>query len=181
MVGSAEMSDLRGEVELFHSAAAQPDWGTRAQTIAFYALLLLPALVWAAITLPEYVFDSPELPSAVTHLLVTASPIVSKDISIFGEVTPVILAGAIIALLPKTRGSYIAAIILAGVTYILYINLGLFFTGSHGEAVLASKWTEGTPAYLDASKTLLGFVSNVRVMALVVAGSIIGLKVRDAS
>jgi hypothetical protein len=181
MWGSAEMSDLRGEVERFRGAVAQPVGGPRVQTIAFYALLLLPALVWAAIALPEYLFNSPELSSAVTHLLVAASPVVSKDISIFGEVTPVILAGAIIALLPKTPGSNIAAIILAAVTYILYINLGLFFAGNHGEAVLASKLTEGTPAYAEANKTILSFVSNVRIMALVVAGSIIGLKVRDAS
>jgi hypothetical protein len=150
------------------------------RTKIFYLLLLSPIFIWALIVAPGWVFDDPELPKKLTYALVFVSPVVSGDISIFGQVTPVILAGAIISLLPKKDGINFSAIVLAAAIYVLYIYLGWFFADGAGSTLIDRLWhTDDEKAA--SGKTILSFVANIRTMALVVAASIIGLRVRETT
>lgn len=71
----------------------------------FYVLLLIPTIVWIILVIPVYVptLNLPDYSSSIVYAIVTASPLVGGDISIFGEVTPIILAGLTIALMPKSH------------------------------------------------------------------------------
>jgi hypothetical protein len=120
----------------------------------------------------------PEISSAIVYSIVTASPLVGGDISIFGEVTPIILAGGIIALLPNSEhGSNMFAFAEAVLIYALFIQLSVFFSTGEGVALLSNNW----PDIAGPKKTILGIVSNIRIMSIVVAASILGFKVKSES
>jgi hypothetical protein len=143
--------------------------------VLFYLLLSLPVVLWAGIVLP---FNSwPDISAAVVYWIVAAFPLVTSDISIFGEITPVILAGAIIALRPSTTLSNIIACIVCIIIYLLYIYLSVFFLKERGVALLS--YTSGGD-YVASQKTILAFVSNIRIMSIVVAASILGFEVKNS-
>jgi hypothetical protein len=148
------------------------------RVMAFYAFLVLPIALWALLVLPVYLANIPDLASAIVYAVVAVSPIVGGDVSIFGEITPVILAGAIIALMPSSKGDIkISAIILAVIAYVLFIQLTVFFSSGRGVAILSATWDEIS----QPQKIILGLISNIRVMAIVVAASILGFKVKASN
>jgi hypothetical protein len=132
----------------------------------------LPIIVWIAIVIPFWAGDA-DFPAGLVSAIVTAAPLIAGDISVVGEMTPGILAGFIIALLPSSQyETTIKAVALAALIYFLYIYLAIFFSGEKGELLL------GVHSH-DVStdrKTILSVCSNVRVTAIAVAASIIGLK-----
>jgi hypothetical protein len=114
--------------------------------------------------------EKPEISSAVLYGIVVVSPLVGGDMSIVGEITPMILAGASIALLPNSKGtSNLFAFAECILIYILYIQLSLFFSTGEGVALLYSNW----PDIAGPKKIILGIVSNIRIMAVLIAASIL--------
>jgi len=148
--------------------------GLPMKVVAFYSVLSLPIIAWGLIVLPWWL-KSYEIPAAVVYAAIMATPLIAGDMSIVGEITPVILAGAIIALLPNSSWQVkVSAVLLAIITYILYIQLSIFFSGA-GQGLIG-------PEFSDISRPkmrLLSLISNVRVTAIVVAASLIGLKLRN--
>jgi hypothetical protein len=146
----------------------------------FYCLLAVPILAWMGIVLPNFLYEpAVGFSAAMITTAVAISPVVGGDLSIFGEITPVVLAGSVIALMPKSQDSkYLAvglAVGLAVVSYALFIHLSVFFSSGPGIGLLAASYDP-----IDApQKVILNLVSNVRVMAIVVAASILGFKVKS--
>lgn len=147
------------------------------KTVAFYMLLLLPILFWAVLVLPIYLLPNSEASTLILSSVVDASKLVGGDISLFGEVTPVILAGAIIALSPSSKQNInLLAIFIAVVSYILFIHLTVFLTSGKGAGVISATWDDP-----EKKKVLLGVISNIRTMTAVIAASLIGLKIKPAA
>jgi hypothetical protein len=143
------------------------------RTFVFYSILSLPIIVWTAIVIPFWAGDT-DFPAALVSAIVKAAPLIAGDISVVGEITPGILAGLIIALLPS--GQYettIKAVALAVIIYFLYIYLAIFFADTKEGARLLGLISHDPPT---DRKTILSVCSNVRVTAIAVAASIIGLK-----
>lgn len=104
----------------------------------------------------------------------SASPLVGGDISLFGEITPVVMAGLIIALMPKTSSvNYIAAF-LAFISYILFVHLSWFFLSGPGVGLISLDFDK----IAGPQKTILSLVSNIRIMVAVILASILGFKIR---
>jgi hypothetical protein len=92
------------------------------RTFTFYGLLAVPILAWMGIVLPNFFYESGVgISATMINAAVTLSPVVGGDLSIFGEVTPVILAGSIIALMPTSKDVKYLAVGLAVVSYLLFI------------------------------------------------------------
>jgi hypothetical protein len=145
---------------------------------AFYVLLLVPLVLWVLLVVPVAFSSDPTLSDNLVYGIVSISPIVSGDLSIFGEVTPVVLAGAIIALMPNSKSEIRpVAIFLAVLSYLLFIHLTVFFTSGEGVGVISANFDN----IEEPKKILLGVISNVRVVMIVVAASIIGFKVKRTS
>lgn len=145
------------------------------KTAAFYGLLSLPIILWAVLFLPIYILPSSDLSTHILSSIVDASKIIGADISIFGEVTPAILAGAIIALSPGSKQNInLAAIFIAVLSYIFFLQLTIFFTSGQGAGVISATWDQPD----EPRKALLGAISNIRTMTIVIAASIIGLKIK---
>jgi hypothetical protein len=145
---------------------------------AFYGLLSVPIILWAILVLPIYFSAGPDLSSNLVYGIVAVSPIVGGDVSLFGEVTPVVLAGAIIALLPNTKQDIkLIAIFMAILSYVLFVHLTIFFTSGPGVGLISANWDKID----EPRKILLGVMSNIRVMAIVIAASIVGFKVKPVS
>jgi hypothetical protein len=132
-------------------------------------------ILWALLVLPISLSTIPELSNKLVYAIVAVSPIVGGDVSLFGELTPVVLAGAIIALLPNTKQDIkLIEIFIAILSYFLFIHLTVFFTSGSGAGVISANWDNTD----EPKKILLGVISNIRVMAIVIAASIIGFKVK---
>jgi uncharacterized membrane protein len=151
----------------------------RVQSAAFYGLLSLPIVFWALVVLPNYFFDLSPISTGMVYAAVTASPLIGGDVSIFGEVTPMLLAGAIIALIPKPKnGVDVIAIALAVASYVLFIQLSIYFSSGPGMAILYSDWHDNIA---EPQKIILKLVANVRVMAIVVAAAILGYNIKGTA
>jgi hypothetical protein len=136
----------------------------------------VPILAWILIVLPNFFYESGVgISATLLSAAVGLSPVVGSDLSIFGEVTPVILAGSIIALMPKSEEVKYLAVGLAFISYLLFIHLSFFFSSGAGIGLIAANFDP-----IDApQKVILNLVSNVRVMAIVVAASILGFKIKS--
>jgi hypothetical protein len=144
---------------------------------AFYLLLCIPIVVWAAVVIPNYLsfLDSVNYSAAIVAAAVAVSPVVGGDISVFGEVTPVILAGSIIALMPaQAQNVNYAAIGLALCSYLLFVHLSVYFTSGQGVGLLEFTF----PSIAEPQKIVLSLIANVRVMAIVICAAILGFKVK---
>jgi hypothetical protein len=159
-------------------------WGSAGKKYISYGLLSIPIIAWAMLVLPNYatIFLPDTFPNAyilstvVVKAIVTVSPLVIGDISIFGEITPIILAGAIITLLPGTRGTPNApAVVLALIAYFMFLHLSIYFSSGAGTALLSADFDD----IQGPQKTVLTLVSNIRVMAIVIAGTIVGFSVKS--
>jgi hypothetical protein len=149
--------------------------GPALRSVAFYFLLSLPILAWALVVVPNHLFGLADISLAIVYAAVTVSPLVGGDVSIFGEVTPVLLAGAILALTPKSKGRInVLAIGLAVLTYALFLHLSVYFSSGPGVGLLAADWSN----IEEPQRTILKLVSNVRVMAIVLAAAILGINVK---
>lgn len=96
----------------------------------------------------------------------------------FGEVTPMLLAGAIIALIPKRQsGIDLVAVGLALLSYVLFIHLSVYFTSGPGLAILNADWND----IEGPQKIILKLISNVRVMSIVVAAAILGFNIKGTA
>jgi len=149
------------------------------RTAAFYFLLCVPIAIWGVVVLPN-LFSFNEFVNYSATLVASAvaiSPVVGGDISVFGEITPVVLAGAIVALMPAQaeRINY-AAIGLALCSYFLFVHLSIYFTSGPGVGLLEFKFHSIT----DPQKIILNLVGNVRVMAIVICATILGFKVKTS-
>jgi hypothetical protein len=166
-------------------------WGMFNKTTGLYALMSAPVLMWALLYVPD--FASVEWPdrfsfgydisNAIVQSIVYAAPLISGDISVFGEITPVLFAGAIIALLPPSKDRVaVPAVVLAGLAYVAYIHLGYFFSTGAGFDILSATYpdTGAHPDIHEAQKVVLSLVSNVRTTSLVILGTIYGLRVRES-
>lgn len=162
------------------------------KTTALYALMCAPLLFWALLVVPEYA--SVEWPdrfsfgdyvsSVIVRAVVYAAPLISGDISIFGEITPVLFAGAIIALLPPSKGGVaLPAVVLAALVYLTCIHLGYFFSNDAGYNILSATYPDqgSHPDIHDAQKVVLSLISNIRTTSLVILGTILGLRVRETN
>jgi hypothetical protein len=158
--------------------------GLTNKTTIFFGLLSIPILAWVVLVLPNYVTillpnsfpNAYMISSGFMKALVSVSPLVTGDISVFGEITPIILAGALIALLPDSRGvPNIPAIALAVVAYFMFLHLSIYFSSGAGAALLSADFDD----IQKAQQTLLTLISNVRVMAIVIAGAIVGINVKS--
>ena len=152
------------------------------RTVLFYILLLIPIILWIIVVIPAYAsaLRLPDYSTEIVYATVSASPFVGGDISIFGEVTPIILAGLILALMPKSSEINYFAIILAIVSYALFIQLSVFFSpGGPGVGLISANW-DGEQ-FDKAQKTILGVVSNLRMTMIVIAASILGFKVKGGN
>jgi hypothetical protein len=150
------------------------------RTIVFYALLSIPIVIWVIFVLPNSVvtfFPNAYLIStAAVQAAVSASPLIAGDISIFGELSPIILAGSIIALLPDSHGRLnVYALAVALVGYLMFLHLSIYFSTGGGAGLISSADFHDIQR---ARETLLALVSNVRIMIIVVAGAIIGINVK---
>jgi hypothetical protein len=150
------------------------------RTIGFYALLSIPIVIWAIFVLPNSVvsfFPNAYLISrTAVQAVVSASPLVAGDISLFGEFSPIILAGSIIALIPDSHGRLnVYALAVALVGYLLLLYLSVYFSTGAGAGLIASADFHDIQR---ARETLLSLVSNVRIMIVVVGGAIIGINVK---
>jgi hypothetical protein len=161
-------------------------WGLNKTAAAVYGLLTIPILVWALLVLPNdaTLYAPDRFPSAymisgsVVQAIVGASPLVASDISIFGEITPIIMAGAIIALLRSSREApRVPAICLAIVAYLLFLHLSIYFYSGPGADLLSSVFDN----IEKPQKSLLSLVANVRVMVIVIAGAMLGLTIKNGS
>ena len=126
--------------------------------IAFYLCLFIPIAGWAAVVLPTYFGRFEDLPYIIVKTCIDLSPVVAGDLSLFGEITPVVLAGAIIALMPPAKQNVDwGAAALALLTYFLYIQLNVFFVSGPGAGLIASIGQNEAADH----KTVSTFVSNV--------------------
>jgi hypothetical protein len=152
--------------------------GAVMQIAVFYLSLFFPILIWAAIVLPNYIINSSGISTAVIYSIVSVSPLVGGDISLFGEITPVILAGLIITLLPASKdGTNYLAIFIALLDYLAFLHLNIYFSDGPGVGLISANWDN----IVEPQKILLSVVSNIRTTAIVIAFSILGLKVRPAA
>jgi hypothetical protein len=148
------------------------------QRWAFYLLLCIPILAWASVVLPTYFLNTLDIAVGLVYAIVTVSPVVGGDFSIFGELTPIVLAGSIIALMPKSQNEInYFAVLLAIVSYLLFIHLSVFFSSGPGVGLLSVNWNQ----IAGPQKTILNLVSNVRVMAIIVGASLLGFKVKSTA
>lgn len=148
------------------------------RAFAFYACLSIPIIAWALIVLPNYLLTGTDVSTAMVYAVITLSPVIGGDFSIFGEITPMILAGSIIALMPQAKDDInYSAILLAITSYLLFIHLSVYFSNGPGAGLIAANWDNPT----NSQKVVLNLVSNVRVMAIVVAAAILGFKVKGGA
>lgn len=142
---------------------------------AFYFALMLPIVAYILIVVPSAFDETHIISQGVLDIILRISPILGSDLSIFGEVTPFLLAGSIIALMPiDDEKSKTAAVIICFVIYLLYIHLSLYFSSGVGAGILASIASNVEIA----KKSIISIVSNVRTMSVVVAASILGFKLK---
>jgi|SRR5216684_368889 hypothetical protein len=140
-----------------------------------YVLLSLPILAWAVVVLPGWFLNDSTFSSQITYALVVASPVISGDLSVVGDFTPAAMAAAIIALLPGEKDKiHYATFVLAVISYVLFIHLGIFFSSEPGESLLRQNFADIS----NSEKVILKLVSNVRIAAFVVAATILGFKVK---
>jgi hypothetical protein len=67
----------------------------------FLVLLSLPLLAWLALKASDYLCGI-ECASKLVWIVGTVSPLIAKDISLFGEITPAAFAALVIALAPTS-------------------------------------------------------------------------------
>lgn len=145
-------------------------------TAAFFSLLSVPILAWTVIVLLAWIIPT-ELPALVVWAIVRAFPLVRQDIGIVGEITPAVLAASVLALVPALRPDQKAiGVLLAAVTYILYMQMALFFSSPYGVSLIEAHF-DGATNIADAKKTLLNLISNIRTSSLFILSSIIGLNI----
>jgi hypothetical protein len=146
------------------------------RTPGFYFLLLVPIFVWTLVVVPNYYSSSnlADFSATVVAFAVAISPVVGGDVSLFGEVTPIVLAGSIIILMPQsTKINYVAAG-LALISYFLFLHLSVYFSSGPGVGLLSERFDD----IAAPQKVILTLVSNVRVMAIVVCAAILGINVK---
>jgi hypothetical protein len=144
---------------------------------AFYFLLSIPVLGWASLVLPYYTAHE-TITLNIIQLLVGSSPVVAGDLSLFGEITPALIAGGIIAIMPTSSYSVkVIAVAIAVITYLLYIHLNIFLSGDVGEGLLSAVWFD----HDKQRTTLQTIVSNVRTMSIVTGAAILGYKINTTT
>ena len=145
------------------------------QSFLVGALLLIPILAWAIIVLPHYLNIMEEYSAVLVYMIVSISPEIADDISIFGEAAPAILAAYIITSVNSSESKFKAAAIISGtVTYFLYIHLGYYFKHGPGMGIISAEWNE----FADPQRSLLSLISNVRTTALLTVVSLLGFEIR---
>jgi ABC-type Na+ efflux pump permease subunit len=146
--------------------------------LVFYFLLCVPILAWAIVVLPnDFSLLNPDLSGAAVSYAVALSPVVGGDVSIFGEVTPVVLASLIIALVPQSNKTNYFAVCLAFVSYLLFLHLSVYFSSGTGVGILENRFRSIT----EPQKIILTLISNIRVMAIVVCAALLGFTIKSSS
>jgi hypothetical protein len=149
---------------------------SRVRVALFYGILFVPIAVYLVFVVPSLVSEWYYVSQWALNLCLKVSPILGGDLSVFGEVTPVVLAASIIGLMPggDDKARYIA-ILLCVIIYAMYLHLSLFFLNGPGAAILSSVTSDITVA----RKVIVTLISNVRIMSIVVAASILGFKIKN--
>ena len=116
----------------------------------------------------------------VVNAIVLSGPIIAKDASLVGEVTPFAFAGALVLLAPKKSETriLIASICISAVGWLIYLTLSVLL--NDGSATYEALLTviEGATGNVENSAILQAFSTGTRVLYLVVAASLLGLKIR---
>lgn len=145
----------------------------------FLMLLWIPAVSLLIEFLDIYQYADKNPGGFIAINIAKSAPIIAKDASSFGEFTPMALAGALTFLAPKKKNSiwiYISIII-------CIIGWGLYM-------ILSSQIEPGSNFFNALETTLEGNVNNgisvlqnfstgARVFYLVVAASLLGIKLRS--
>jgi len=153
------------------------------RSIAFYAILVLASIpgVLALIYITDFNGLAEDLGGGPTlEYIARGAPFISADASLFGQVTPAILAGALALLAPpKTQIS--ALVISIGLCvggWLVYLTLSMALAdGSTGYQAVET-YLEGASNSPDDVKVIQSFVSGSRVFFLVVAATLLGLRLR---
>jgi hypothetical protein len=113
-------------------------------------------------------------------VIAKSAPEIAKDTALFGELTPVAVAAAVMLLAPdKTQPRLIyAAVAICAIGWVLYLTLTVLIAPPPGpfyDALVTR--TEGDISN-DGLATLKGFITGTRMFYLVVGATLLGFQMR---
>jgi hypothetical protein len=105
-------------------------------------------------------------------MIAASAPVITGDVSLFGEYTPPVLAALMAATAPPRTDQrpFLIALALAALCYVLYVHLTIFMQSSAGEVIINLAGVEDTTL-------VLTFVTSVRTFCIVVAAALVGLRI----
>lgn len=150
---------------------------------AFMAVLIL---IWApGIAIIAYSLDFAALGNAlkgdlVAIAIVVSGPIIAKDASLIGEMTPFAAAAALVLLAPRKQETkiVIGSIGICIIGWLVYLTLSVLLNKGTRSFDALSTVVEGATGSAGDIVILQAFATGTRVLYLVVAASLVGLKIR---
>lgn len=127
---------------------------------------------------------------SIAITIAQTAPVIAEDISLFGELSPFMIAGLLTVLAPKKDEKLLIGVSLAicSVGWLIYLALTVFIQdgstyGEVLETILETAPTQGhsqTAPNAPASNlgVLQGFATGCRVFYIVVGASLLGISIR---
>ena len=145
----------------------------RTQRAIFFGVFTLIFLIYFSIY-GMHALGSSDVAGRVMALIVSTAPIVLKDLSLLGELTPAVLAGVMAATVPTRNNGYLLLLSfgLAVISYGLYLHLSVFFNDPAVVTIL--QINDIAPD--DGVPVLSSFAGGVRTFSIVIAASLLGLR-----
>lgn len=150
---------------------------------AFIGILLLVWLPGLAIIL--YASDLFSLGNVsgggwLTIAIVVSGPVIAEDASLVGEVTPFAAAAALVMLAPRKDETAIilVSVIICALGWFIYLALSVLLNPGMEEYDALLTIIEGATGNGSDIGILQAFATGTRVLYLVVAASLFGLKIR---
>lgn len=153
------------------------------RSIAFYAILVLSLMpgFFVIVYLTDIngwgeVFGG----GRWLEYIARGAPFVTADASLFGQITPAILAGALAVLSPAKREltALVVSLLLCAGGWVLYLALSMLLADGTPHFQAAETYFEVTTNNVADVKVVQSFVSSARVFFLVVAATLVGLRLK---
>lgn len=150
--------------------------------VVFCLILVLPWIP-AAFLLSEFLGVGgtvlPMTGEAMAVLIATTAPLLAKDASLFGEVTPVAIAGALTFMAPtkRDRGMIRAAVAICVLGWLGYLVASQQLQAEATKRSLAQIIEIETDGAASV-EAVQGFVTGTRIFYLIIGASLVGISLR---
>lgn len=137
----------------------------------FFGALSVVFIIYSLIYL-SFLFGYSPITVWTFKIIVNTAPLIIHDLSLFGEITPPLLAGIMATSAPpRTKNiPFILAVGFSLIGYILYLHLTVFVDSKSGETLI------GLATLSNETGTLTSFIGGIRTFCIIVVAALIGLK-----